>query len=231
MKTNKISAILVAAATVAMVGCSSMSSTGKGALIGTGGGAALGAGIGAIFGGEKGAAIGAGIGAGVGAGAGALIGKKMDKQAEELAKIEGSKVETITDVNGLTAIKVTFEGGILFATNKSILNETSKQSLASFAKSLQTTPDTDVTVYGHTDNTGSLEVNEKLSQARAESVAKYLKTQGVDAKRLIAVKGMAYNQPVADNTTAEGRAANRRVEIYISANEQMIQAAQSGNLK
>lgn len=191
----------------------------------------MGAGIGALAGGSKGAAIGAAIGAGVGAGAGALIGKKMDKQAEELAQIEGAQVEDTTDANGLQAIKVTFDSGILFATNKSDLNAASKSSLDKFSESLKNTPDTDVTIYGHTDNTGSLEVNQKLSLKRAESVSSYLKARGVDKARIISVEGMDYQQPVASNDTAEGRQQNRRVEIYITANQQMIDQANAGTLE
>lgn len=85
-------------------GCN-MNNTGKGAAIGAGGGAAVGAGLGAIFGGGKGAAIGAAIGTAVGAGTGAIIGRKMDKQKEQLAQIEGAQVETVTDQNNLQAIK------------------------------------------------------------------------------------------------------------------------------
>ena len=99
-------------AALLMTGCAAfqnMSSTGKGATIGGGGGAVAGAGIGALAGGGKGAAIGTLVGAGVGAGVGALIGKRMDKQKAELEKIEGAKVETVTDENNVPAIKVTFD--------------------------------------------------------------------------------------------------------------------------
>ena len=96
-------------------GCG-MSNTGKGGLIGAGSGAALGAVLGGVFGHGKGAAIGAAVGGAVGAGAGVLIGKKMDKAAAEAEKIEGAEVEQITDNNGLQAVKVTFDSGILFST-------------------------------------------------------------------------------------------------------------------
>ena len=109
-------------------------------MIGTGGGAAVGAGIGALFGKGKGAAIGAAVGAVAGGVAGTLIGKKMDKQAKELAQINGAQVDTLTDQNGLTAIKVTFDQGILFATGKSNLSATAKNSLNQFAVSLQNNP-------------------------------------------------------------------------------------------
>ena len=135
----------------------------------------------------------------------------------------------IQDANNLQAIKVTFDNGILFATNKSELSPASSEALIKFALSLQNTPDTDVTIYGHTDNTGTRAVNERLSAERANSVANYLVSQGINRGR-IKTEGLAYDQPVADNSTAEGRAQNRRVEVYISANATMIQKAENGQL-
>lgn len=210
-------------------GCASMSNTGKGAVIGAGGGAALGAGIGALAGKGKGAAIGAAVGAAVGSGTGALIGRRMDKQKKELEAIEGAKVETVQDVNNLQAIKVTFDNGILFPTNKSELSPSSREALTKFAASLKNSPDTDVTIYGHTDNTGTRAVNERISKERADAVANFLVGQGINRSR-ITTEGLAYDQPVADNSTASGRAQNRRVEVYITANENMIQKAQTGQL-
>lgn len=210
-------------------GCASMSNTGKGAVIGAGGGAALGAGIGALAGKGKGAAIGAAVGAAVGSGTGALIGRRMDKQKKELEAIEGAKVETVQDVNNLQAIKVTFDNGILFPTNKSELSPSSREALTKFAASLKNSPDTDVTIYGHTDNTGTRSVNERISKERADAVANFLVGQGINRSR-ITTEGLAYDQPVADNSTASGRAQNRRVEVYITANENMIQKAQTGQL-
>lgn len=210
-------------------GCASMSNTGKGAIIGGGGGAALGAGIGALAGKGKGAAIGAAVGAAVGSGTGALIGRRMDKQKKELEAIEGAKVETVQDVNNLQAIKVTFDNGILFATNKSELSAASRDALTKFANSLKNSPDTDVTIYGHTDNTGTRAVNERVSKERADAVANYLVGQGISRSR-IKTEGLAYDQPVADNSTAAGRAQNRRVEVFITANADMIKKAEAGQL-
>lgn len=201
--------------------------TQKGAAIGAGGGAALGGVLGALIGKDgKSAAIGAAIGAVVGAGTGTIIGNKMDKKAEELAALENAKVETITDSNGLTAIKVTFDSGILFATGKSDLSNLSKSQLREFVEKMKDLPDTDFAVCGHTDNTGSAAVNEKLSVDRAMSVANYLNACGINMSRMT-VDGFSYTQPVASNSTAEGRAQNRRVEIYIYANEDMIKAAEA----
>ena len=219
------------AAGMLMTGCSSMTNTGKGALIGGGGGGALGAGIGALIGGGKGAGIGAAIGTAVGAGAGALIGRKMDKQAEELKKqLAEADVQTVTDQNGLQAIKVTFPGGILFPTNGTTLSASAKTELSQFATSLMQNPDTDVQIYGFTDNTGSMEVNTRVSNGRAASVESYLVNSGVSPTRVRA-QGVPMADYVASNATPEGRAQNRRVEIYITADKQMIEKANAGTLQ
>ena len=218
-------------AAIVFSGCSNMSKTGKGTLIGSGAGAAIGAGIGAIIGHDaKGAAIGAAIGTAVGAGAGAVIGKKMDKKAEELAALENAQVETVEDQNGLEAIKVTFNSGILFDTNKSDLKQASKNELAQFATKMSDMVDTDITIYGHTDSSGSDAINVPLSNERAQSVANYLKSCGIASTR-ITTEGKSSTMPVADNSTKEGRAQNRRVEIYITANQKMIEAAENGTLE
>lgn len=217
-------------ATLLLSGCG-MNNTGKGALIGGGGGAGVGAGVGALIGGGKGAAIGAGVGAAVGAGVGALIGNKMDKQQKELeAALKDAQVEETTDANGLQAIKVTFPGGILFPTGKWTLNNSAKQELDNFAASLAQNPLTDVRIIGYTDNTGSMVANTKVSTNRADAVLQYLVGKGVTPTRL-AAEGVPMADYVATNETAEGRALNRRVEVYVYASEQMIQQAESGNLK
>lgn len=231
MKSLKTICCAMLAAGMLMTGCSSMTNTGKGALIGGGGGGALGAGIGALIGGGKGAGIGAAIGSAVGAGAGALIGRKMDKQAEELKKqLAEADVETVTDQNGLQAIKVTFPGGILFPTNGTTLSSNAKTELSQFATSLMQNPDTDVQIYGFTDNTGSMEVNTRVANGRSESVLSYLVNCGVSPTRVRA-QGIPMADYVASNATAEGRAQNRRVEIYITADKQMIEKANAGTLQ
>ena len=211
-------------------GCSNMSKTGKGTLIGSGAGAAIGAGLGALIGKDgKGAAIGAAIGTAVGAGAGAVIGKKMDKKAEELKALENAQVETVEDQNGLEAIKVTFNSGILFDTNKADLKQASKNELSQFATKMSDMVDTDITIYGHTDSSGNDAINQPLSEKRAQSVADYLKNCGISSSRMT-VEGKSSSMPVADNATKEGKAQNRRVEIYITANQKMIEAAENGTL-
>ena len=211
-------------------GCGSMSKTLKGGLIGGGGGAALGAGIGALIGKGKGAAIGGAIGAVAGGVAGTLIGKHMQKKADELAAIQGASVTTVTDNNGYTGIQVTFDEGILFDTGKYALKAPAKNALTRFATSLRNDPNTNVQIFGHTDNTGSRAVNEKLSLNRANAVKDYLVNSGVESYRM-ETQGLAYDYPVASNDTKEGRAQNRRVEVYITADETMIQQAEAGTLQ
>ncbi|MDR0613807.1 MAG: OmpA family protein [Dysgonamonadaceae bacterium] len=224
-KINLFVCMLVSVALI-LGGCNA-SNTAKGTAIGGGGGAAIGAGIGALLGGSEGATWGAGIGAVVGGAAGALIGNKMDRQKKELEQIKDAQVESVNDGQ---AIKVTFDSGILFATNSSALNQASRNSLTQFANSLKSNPDTDVHIYGHTDSTGGDNINIPLSNQRAGSVESFLSGQGIPTARMTA-EGLGSSQPVADNGTTAGRQQNRRVEIYIVPNQKMIQDAQSGTLK
>lgn len=204
-----------------LVGCN-VSNTAKGTAIGAGGGAVVGAIIGKIAGNT---AIGAVIGGTVGATTGAIIGKKMDKAKKEAEAVKNAQVETITDANGLEAVKVTFDSGILFATNKADLNATSKASLTQFAEVLKENRDMDIAIIGHTDNTGSDAINNPLSKNRAQSVSKFLKSQGVASAQIKTIDGQGSTNPVADNSTAEGRKQNRRVEVYMYASEKMINEA------
>ena len=224
-KVNLFASLLLCIALV-FSGCNASNTT-KGTAVGAGGGAAVGAGLGALLNGGKGAAWGAGIGAVVGGAAGALIGNKMDKQKKELEQIQDAQVETVNDGQ---AIKVTFDSGILFATNSSTLNQTSQTALTQFSNSLKSNPDTDVLIFGHTDSSGNDQINIPLSQQRAGSVQNFLLLQGIASSRMTS-QGMGSSQPVADNSTTAGKALNRRVEIYILPNAQMIQQAEAGTLK
>ena len=218
-------------------GCASLNNTGKGAMIGGGSGAALGAILGGVIGKGKGAAIGAAIGTAVGAGTGALIGKKMDKAAAQAKQIEGAQVEQITDNNGLQAVKVTFDSGILFNTGNATLSPSAKASLSKFANNvLLQNKDMDVSIYGFTDNQGwknstaeqSVQKNLNLSQERAQSVSSYLLSCGVSPSQVKTVQGLGESDPVASNATAAGQAENRRVEVYMYASAQMIKDAEAG---
>lgn len=216
--SRKISVFGIAMATSAllMTSCStiqSMNNTTKGAAIGTAGGA----GLGALIGNKAGStAIGALIGGAVGGVAGGLIGKKMDKQAAEIEKTVAG-AEVIRQEEGIV---VKFDSGILFGFDQATLQPNAKTNIANLVSSLNSNPDTDILVVGHTDNKGTEQYNQGLSLRRADAVKNYAVSQGLSSSR-VRTEGKSFNEPIASNDTDEGRAQNRRVEIVIVANEQM----------
>ncbi len=216
------SAIITASAMLmAFSGCGA-SRTVKGGAIGAGAGGAIGAVIGKQTGNTGTGAI---VGAAVGGTAGALIGRHMDKQAEELEKqVEGAKVERVGE-----GIKLTMESGILFQTNQFALQTQARENIRKMAEILNKYPDTDILIEGHTDSDGAEDYNQTLSERRAKSVADFLTSLGVASSRLSTV-GHGELMPIATNSTAAGKQANRRVEVAIVANENMKKAAEEGKL-
>lgn len=215
----KIAAIslTIAGLSVLGVGCNSFTKTQKGAAIGAGAGGTIGAFIGKSAGNT---ALGAIIGGAVGGTAGAFIGKSMDKQAAEIKQtVPGATVTRQGE-----GILVKFDSGILFDTDKSDLKSDARTNLDGLAASLQKNPQTNITIVGHTDNTGTHEHNMDLSIKRAEAVKAYIASNNVDPARLT-TKGKGESEPIADNSTVEGRSQNRRVEVIIVANDQMKKQA------
>ncbi|TZF85742.1 OmpA family protein (plasmid) [Pedobacter sp. BS3] len=210
-------AVAIAAASFVLSGCDSMTKTQKGAAIGAGAGGT----IGAIIGKKAGnTAVGAIIGGAIGGTAGAFIGRKMDRQAAEIKQtVPGAEV-----INTGEGLIVKFDSGILFDVDKSDLKANAKTNIANLAKSMQNNPETNITIIGHTDDTGSDAYNQALSERRAAAVRDYTVAQGVSASRLTTI-GKGESEPIADNTTEAGRAQNRRVEIVIVASEQLKQEA------
>ncbi|MEM8815941.1 MAG: OmpA family protein [Pseudomonadota bacterium] len=150
------------------------------------------------------------IGAGVGALAGGAIGNYMDRQEAQLrAELEGTGVSVTRIGDNIT---LNMPGNVTFATNSSDLSPAFFNVLNSVGKVLDQYEQTVVEVAGHTDSTGSDAYNQSLSERRASSVAQYLTSRGVMGQRVITV-GMGEARPVADNGSASGRQANRRVEI------------------
>ncbi len=209
--------LMVGIMAFAFAGCKGMNKTQKGAVIGTAGGAAMGAVIGKASGNT---AMGTIIGATVGGVTGAIIGRQMDKQAEEIKKeVPEAKVERVGE-----GIVVEFSSAVLFGFDESRLTNQSRATLDDLVKILNKYPDTDIEVQGHTDSKGTAEYNQGLSLRRAESVASYLYTKGINRSR-VNTKGFGLTAPRYTNETEEGRSQNRRVEFLITANEKMIRDA------
>lgn len=160
----------------------------------------------------------------VGGDAGQRIEESMDKQAEELRSLLNAKVERIGE-----GIKITFETGLLFDTNSSYLRESSKQNLIDLAGVLRKYSDTSILIEGHTDSTGEDQYNKWLSDRRSNSVKAFLNEQAINNLRM-QTTGYGEEKPIGDNASAEGRQANRRVEIAIYANAEMIKKAKAGKL-
>ena len=214
MRTRQSVAVLVTV-TIALAGCAGMSeeqqATAKGAGIGALGGAA----VGAIVGGSKGAAIGAAVGGG----AGALMGnytwsKKMEEQKRAMEQsTQGTGVQVSQTADN--RLKLEVPSDVSFNVGRAEIQPTLRPILDRFATTLNDNPGTTVTIIGHTDSTGSDSINNPLSVNRAASVRDYLVARGVAGSR-IAIDGRGSREPIADNATVEGRARNRRVEIYVA---------------
>ncbi|RLQ22862.1 hypothetical protein DWB85_05300 [Seongchinamella sediminis] len=200
----------IAAATL-LAACTTNPYTGeqqasKAATYGAGAAAVCGL-VGAIDSGKhaRNAALGCGI---VGAGVGAYMDVQEAKLREQL---QGTGVQVVREGDN---IRLIMPGNITFETDSYNLRSSFYPVLNSVGEVLAKYADTTLRVSGHTDNTGSAQYNQTLSERRAASVADYLVTRRVDRSRML-VQGMGFTQPIADNGTAAGRAQNRRVELYV----------------
>ena len=206
---------LAAAITLALGGCQTtdpytgeqkVSNTTKGAGIGAVGGAIAGA----IISGKRKHVL---LAAGIGALAGGAVGNYMDRQEAKLrAQLQGTGV-SVTRVGD--AVILNMPGNVTFATDSSDISADFYAVLDSVSLVINEFEKTYVDVIGHTDSTGSHEHNQRLSVARASSVARYLESQKVLPERIL-TSGMGPDAPIADNDTLEGRALNRRVEIKLT---------------
>ncbi len=211
---------LAAALTAAgLGGCANMSESQKTTAQGAGIGAAAGAAIGLLTaGGNKGksAATGAAAGAAVGALGGYLWNQHLEKQKQELqqqAQASGTGVQVTQTQDNRLKMNVPADAG--FATGSAQLNPRMYPILDSLANGLLQQPAETVEVLGYTDSTGTDAINYPLSENRALTVKNFLVSRGVQPQR-ITTQGLGPTNPVASNATPEGRAANRRVEIYVS---------------
>ncbi len=209
--------ISISAIAIGLSGCANMSETQKTTGTGAGIGAVAGAVIGAATaGGHKGksAATGAAIGAAVGAGGGYAWSKHMEKQRadmEQATRGTGVSVSQTAD----NRLKLDIPTDVSFDTGRYDIKSNLRPVLDRFASTLNENPVTTVTIIGHTDNTGSDAINDPLSVNRAAATRDYLAARGVNSSR-ISINGRGSHEPIADNSTASGRARNRRVEIFVA---------------
>tara|TARA_R110000823_G_scaffold110300_5_gene230229 strand:- start:224 stop:916 length:693 start_codon:yes stop_codon:yes gene_type:complete len=219
---KSLSFILIAG--IVLTSCEAAKNTNKtqrGAAIGVAAGAILGAVIGNnVKGGSS--ELGAVLGGVVGGVAGGVIGNKMDKQAREIKEaLPGAEVERVGE-----GIKLVLgENAVRFDTSKSTLTAQAQANLDKLIPVFKSYADTDITIFGYTDSTGSVDFNQKLSEQRAASVKNYLAGKGISVTRFT-TKGLGIADPIADNETVDGRSKNRRVEFAITANDKMIQDAE-----
>jgi outer membrane protein OmpA-like peptidoglycan-associated protein len=198
-------------------GCANMTETQKTTGTGAGIGAVTGAVIGAATAGGntgKSAATGAAIGAAVGAGGGYLWSKHMEKQKAEMEQAtQGTGVSVSQTADN--QLKLDIPSDVSFDTNRYEIKSNLRPVLDRFATTLNQNTVTMVTIIGHTDSTGTDAINNPLSVNRAASTRDYLVARGVATNR-IAIDGRGSREPIADNSTADGRAKNRRVEIFVA---------------
>jgi outer membrane protein OmpA-like peptidoglycan-associated protein len=209
-------AALLGAGTLLLGSCASnsmgqtQSDTAKGAAIGAVGGAVLGQIIG---GNTKGTLIGAGVGAAAGAIGGNVWSKNMqEKQRAMEQSTQGTGIEVTRTPDD--QLKIAIPSDISFGVGSAAIEPRLRPVLDAFAQGLATDPNLLVRVVGHTDSTGSDAINDPLSQKRAESVRHYLEDRGIGAAR-IETAGRGSREPLASNDSTEGRAKNRRVEIFL----------------
>ena len=201
----------VSAVVILAPGCASMDDTQRRTATGAGVGALAGAVIGSATGGNAG--TGAVLGAGVGALGTYIWSQNMERQKREMEQATrgtGIAVSQTAD----NQLMLNIPSDISFAVGRSDIQPNFAPVLDQFAMGLRNNPYSDVRIVGHTDSTGSEAVNNPLSVDRAASTRNYLVNRGVDGRR-IAIDGMGERYPIASNDTAEGRARNRRVEIFV----------------
>jgi outer membrane protein OmpA-like peptidoglycan-associated protein len=204
---------------VTTASCASLSNKEKGAAIGATGGAVVGSVVGKATGSTARGAI---VGAAVGGAAGANIGHQMDQKAKEIkGSVAGAEVTRVGE-----GLVVTFDSGLLFDFDSSVLRAESKRNLDNLAANLSSFGDSKLLLVGHTDSQGADDYNLDLSRRRATAVASYLEAQGVSAAR-VETTGRGESEPIASNDDDAGRQQNRRVEIAVFASDKMKRDART----
>lgn len=210
---NKIivSSILVA---FTLGGCANMTETQKGTAKGAGIGAGIGAVVGAIAGNTKGAVIGAAVGAAAGGVAGNVWTKRQEAQKKQMEEATAGTGVVVTQTPD-NRLKLDIPSDISFAVGRADVQPNFRAILDTFASGLVSNPNSNVTIIGHTDSTGSDAINNPLSLNRAASVRDYLTSRSVAVNR-ITIEGRGSREPLVANDTAANKAKNRRVEIFVA---------------
>jgi outer membrane protein OmpA-like peptidoglycan-associated protein len=217
MQKNLLAITLLLSGSLALSGCTTNPYTGESQAgksgMGAGLGALVGAGVGVLSSSKKDRGKGALIGAAGGAALGGGVGYYMDVQEAKLRdKMRGTGVSVTRQGDN---IMLNMPNNVTFDSNSSSLKAAGTNTLSGVAMVLKEYPKTAVNVVGYTDSTGTRALNMRLSQQRAESVASTLIGQGVANNRL-RTQGAGPDNPIASNTTEDGKAQNRRVEITLT---------------
>ena len=212
MRTSHRSLLGVAAAVVLLSGCANMSDTQRRTATGAGVGAVAGAVVGAATGGSVG--TGAVIGAGVGALGTYIWSQHMEQQRRDMEQATRGTGVSVTQTAD-NQLKLEIPSDVSFDSGSAQIKPNLRPVLDRFATTLNQNPVTTVRIIGHTDNRGSDAINNPLSVNRAAATRDYLVDRGVQAGR-ISIDGRGSREPLADNSTADGRARNRRVEIFVA---------------
>lgn len=219
MKKNKAVVAAIGLSAITLAGCTTPINSPDNPNRNTQTGALIGATMGAIVGATRAddsddKRRNAILGAAIGGGLGAIGGNILDRQEAELREQLGGQVGIVNTGDRLI---VTMPQDILFATDSATLTGGLQADLSTLAQSMNRYPDTTVQVIGHTDNTGTPEYNQGLSERRANAVSSVLIASGVAPSRIFSF-GRGESTPITTNLTEEGRAQNRRVEIVIIPN-------------
>jgi outer membrane protein OmpA-like peptidoglycan-associated protein len=205
---------VVAVSAALLAGCAGpMTETQRGAAQGAGIGALGGAVLGGITDGRRGAVRGAAIGGALGTAGGYVWSQRMEEQKKDMEQATQGTGVAVTQTPD-NQLKLEVPSDVSFAVGRADIQPNFRPVLDRFAQTLNQNPATTVRVIGHTDSTGTDAINEPLSVNRAASVRNYLADRGVSAQRVL-IDGRGAREPIADNLTDQGRARNRRVEIYV----------------
>ncbi len=207
---GKTLAVVVTAATLALVGCTNTDGTANQTATGAVIGGVTGAVAGQAIGGSAQATV---IGGAIGAAVGGAIGANLATQESELRQSLAGTGAIVTNTG--SQLYVVLPETVTFRTASAVVDPGFRPALRAVSASLQRHPNSTVRVIGHTDNIGSATYNNQLSEDRAMAVARELVAAGTRSTR-ITVTGRGYYEPIASNASAAGRAENRRVEIVIT---------------